>query len=101
MTLCPFLCSNEINARKRCRLLSSWNCSNVFEKSANIFGNVRKSSESCRKSSEVAGAFLRILVTTRCKSHAFDSENLTHLTPVYTIPDNFSCRHEKLSIHLM
>ena len=73
MTLCPFLCSNEIKARKRCRLLSSWNCSNVFEKSANIFGNVRKSSESCRKSSEVAGAFPRILVTTRCKSHAFDS----------------------------
>ena len=45
MTLCPFLCSNEIKARKHCRLLSSWKCSNVFETSADIFGNVRKSSE--------------------------------------------------------
>ena len=64
MTLCPFLCSNEIKARKHCRLLSSWKCSNVFEKSADIFRNVRKSSESCRKSSEVAGACPKILVTT-------------------------------------
>ena len=64
MTLCPFLCSNEIEARKHCRLLSSWKCSNVFETSGDIFGNVRKSSESCRKSSEVAGAFPKILVMT-------------------------------------
>jgi len=63
MTLCPFLCSNEIKARKRCRLLSSWKCSNVFETSADIFG--WKSSDSCRKSSEVAGAFPKILVMTR------------------------------------
>ena len=64
MTLCPFLRSNEIKARKHCRLLSSWKCSNVFETSADIFGDGRKSSESCRKSSEVAGVFSKILVMT-------------------------------------
>ena len=71
MTLCIFLCSNEIKARKHCRLLSSRKCSNVFETSADIFGNVRKSSESCRKSLKSPG-----------RSRKFWSrqgENLTHL----------------------
>ena len=41
-----------------------------------IFGNVRKSSEIGRKSSEVAGTFPEISVMTRWKSHAFDSEKV-------------------------
>ena len=41
-----------------------------------LFGNVRKSSENCLKSSEVAGTFSEIPVMTRRKSHAFDSEKV-------------------------
>ena len=39
--------------------------------SSDIFGNVRNSSENSRKSSEVAGTFLKIPVMTRRNSHAF------------------------------
>ena len=42
-----------------------------------IFGNVQKSSESCQKSSKVAGTFREIPVMTRWKSHTFfDSEKV-------------------------
>ena len=39
--------------------------SEVLKRLRNIFGNVRKSSESRRKSAEVAGTFLETLVMTR------------------------------------
>ena len=64
-TLCPFFGSNEIKAR-----------SNVFGTSADIFGNVRKSSENRRKSSEVAVTFPEIPAMTRRKSHTFDQEKV-------------------------
>ena len=52
-------------------------CSKVVGiSSSSIFGNVCRSSENRRKSSEVAGAFPEIPVMTRQKSHAFDSEKV-------------------------
>ena len=55
-------------------------CSKVIEISSDIFGNVRKSSENCRISSEVARTFSEIAVMTRQKSHAFDSEKVGRYT---------------------
>ena len=52
--------------------MSSFKCSTVL--SADISGNVRKSSESRRKFSEVAGTFPEIPVLT--KSHTFDAEKV-------------------------
>ena len=57
-------------------------CSKVVVKSSFIFGNVRKSSENRRKSSEVARTFSEIQVMTRQKSHAFDSEKVDRYTNV-------------------
>ena len=57
-------------------------CSKVVGISSDIFGNVRKSSENRRKSSEVVRTFLEIPVTTRQKSHAFKPEKVGR----YTIP---------------
>ena len=51
-------------------------CSKVIGISSDIFGTVRKSSESRRKSSEVARTFSEIPVMTRQKSHSFDSEKV-------------------------
>ena len=50
--------------------------SKVVGISSDIFGNVRKTSENCRKSAEVARTFSEIPLTTRQNSHAFDSENV-------------------------
>ena len=55
-------------------------CSKVVGISSFIFGNVRKSSETRRKSSEVAWTFPEIPVMTRQKSHAFDSEKVGRYT---------------------
>ena len=55
--------------------MSSFKCSTVFGTSADILGNVRKSSESRRKFSEVAGTFPEIPALPRSKSHTFDAEN--------------------------
>ena len=55
-------------------------CSKVVGISSDIFGNVRKSSEDRRKSSEVARTFSQIPVMTRQKSHAFDSEKVGRYT---------------------
>ena len=58
--------------------------------SSYIFGNVRKSSENRRKSSEVARTFSEIPVMTRQKSHAFDSEKVGR----YSISQAASlCKH--------
>ena len=51
-------------------------CSKVIGISSDILGNIRKSSENRRKSSEMARTFSEILVMTRQKSHAFDSEKV-------------------------
>ena len=51
-------------------------CSKVVGISLDIFGNIRKSSENRRKSSEVARTFLEIPLMTRQKSYAFDSEKV-------------------------
>ena len=51
-------------------------CSKVVGISLDIFGNVRKSSESHQKSSEVARTFSEIPVMTRQNSHAFDSDKV-------------------------
>ena len=51
-------------------------CSKVVGISSSIFGNVRKSSENRRKSSEVARMFPEIPVMTRQKSCAFDLEKV-------------------------
>ena len=51
-------------------------CSKVVWISSDIFGNIQKSSENRRKSLEVAWTFSEILVMTRQKSHAFDSEKV-------------------------
>ena len=56
--------------------MSSFKCSTVFGTSADISGNVRKSSESRRKFSEVAGTFPEIPALTRLKSHTFDAEKV-------------------------
>ena len=58
---------------KNCRNLNS---SEAVGTSSDIFGNVRKSSQNSRKSSEVARTFSEIPVTTKQKSHAFDSEKV-------------------------
>ena len=58
-------------------------CSKVVGISLNIFGNVWKSSESRQKSLEVARTFSEILVMTRQKSHAFDSEKVGRYTIVW------------------
>ena len=55
---------------------SNRKCSKVVGISSDIFGNVRKSLENRRKSSEVARTFSEIPVMTRHKSHAFDSEKV-------------------------
>ena len=52
--------------------MSSFKCSKVVGTFADISGNVRKSSESRRKFSEVTGTFPEIPVLTRLKSHTFD-----------------------------
>ena len=54
--------------------MSSFKCSTVLGTSADISGNVRKSSESRRKFSEVVGTFPEIPVLT--KSHTFDAEKV-------------------------
>ena len=51
-------------------------CSKVVGISSFVSGNVRKSSENHRQSSEVARTFSKIPVMTRQKSHAFDSEKV-------------------------
>ena len=53
---------------------SNCKCSEVVGISLDFFDNVRKSSENCRKSLEVAQTFSEIPVMTRQKSHTFDSE---------------------------
>ena len=55
---------------------SNHKCSKVVGISSDIFGNVPKSSENLRKSSEVAWTFSEIPVMTRQKSHAFESEKV-------------------------
>ena len=50
--------------------------SKVVRISSDIFGNVRKSSENRRKSSELARTFSEIPFMMRQKSHAFDSEKV-------------------------
>ena len=55
---------------------SNRKCSKVVEISSDILGNIRKSSENRRKSSEVARTFSEIPLMTRQKSHAFDSEKV-------------------------
>ena len=50
--------------------------SKVVGISSDIFGNVRKSSDNRRKSSEVARTFWEIPVMTRQKSHALDLEKV-------------------------
>ena len=57
-------------------ICSNRKCSKVVGISSDILGNVRKSSENRRKSSEMARTFSEILVMTRQKSHAFDSEKV-------------------------
>ena len=52
---------------------SNRKCLKVVGISSDIFGNVMKSSENRRKSSEVAQTFSEISVRTRQKSHAFAS----------------------------
>ena len=48
----------------------------LLEHLQTFFGNVRKSSENRRKSSEVARTFLEIPIVTRQQPHAFDSEKV-------------------------
>ena len=48
-------------------------CLKVVGISSDIFGNISKSSENRRKSSEVAQTFSEIPVMMRQKSYAFDS----------------------------
>ena len=59
---------------------SNRKCSKVIGISTDIFGNVRKSPENRRKSSEVPRTFSEIPVMTRQKSHAFDSEKVSRYT---------------------
>ena len=61
-------------------------CSKVVGISSDIFGNVRKYSENHRKSSEVGRTFSEILVMTRQKSHAFDSEKVGRYRVMGNIP---------------
>ena len=51
-------------------------CSKVVEITSDILSNVQKSSGNRRKSSEAARTFSEILLMTRQKSHAFDSEKV-------------------------
>ena len=53
MTLCPLFCSNEIKARKHCRLLSSLK---VLKRLRNIYGHFRQRSEVFGKLSEIFGS---------------------------------------------
>ena len=79
ITLCPFLYYNEIISKHAKRLLSSFGSAQTSSGTSAdilIFGNVRKSPEIRRKSSEVAGTFKEISVMKRRKSHAFDSEKV-------------------------
>ena len=55
-------------------------CSKVVGISSDIFGNISKSSENRRKSSEVARTFSEIPVMMRQKSHAFDSGKVGRYT---------------------
>ena len=61
---------------------SNRKCSKVVEISSDILGNVRKSSENRRKSSEVVRTFSEIQLMTRRKSYAFDSEKVGRYTLV-------------------
>ena len=74
----PFFCSNEIIPKHaKSVVLSSFESAQTSSGTVSghlIFGNDRKSSEIRRKSLELAGTFPEILVMTRWKSHAFDSE---------------------------
>ena len=99
MTLSPFFSSNEI----KCRLLSSLGSAQTSSGTVCghlIFGNVRKSLEFRRKSSEVGGTFPEILVMTRWKSHAFDSQKVRRNNiglkivrrPRKTVPDFISVK---------
>lgn len=72
MTSFSFQCVNKIKACFK----KLWKCSNFSGTSEDIFGNIQKSSESCQKSSEVAGTFPEIPVMTRWKSHTSDSEKV-------------------------
>ena len=62
LTLCP-------NCIKPTLKLSSfkqlWKCSKVVRTPSDISGNVQKCSKNCQKSSEAAGMFCEIPVTTR------------------------------------
>ena len=61
-------------------------CSKVVSQNiADIFGNVGKSSENRRKSSEVGLTFSEILVMTRQNSHTFDSEKVGRYMILLTI----------------
>ena len=61
-------------------------CSKVVGISLDIFGNVWKSSENRKKSSEMAWTFSEISVMMRQKSHAFNSEKVG--------------RYKNISVHL-
>ena len=64
---------------------SNHKCSKIVGISSDIFGNVGKSLENCRKSSEVTRTFSEILVMTRQKSHAFDSEKVGKYIVIFNI----------------
>ena len=67
---------NNCKSFQMLRVRSNRKRSKVIGMSSDLFGNVRKSSENCRKSLEVAWMFLEIPVMTRQNSHAFDSEKV-------------------------
>ena len=75
-----FALYNKHKSFQTSTIRSNRKCSKVVRISSNIFGNVRKSSENRRKSSEVARTFSEILVMTRQKSHVFDPEKVGRYT---------------------
>ena len=79
-----FALYNSRKSFQMCTICLNRNCSKVVGISSDILGNVRKSSENRRKFSEVARMFSEILVMTRQKSHAFDSEKVGR----YTMSEN-------------
>ena len=71
-----FALYNNCKSLQMSAIRSNHKCSKVIKISSDIFGNVGKSSENRWKSSEVARTVSEILVMTRQKSHAFDSEKV-------------------------
>ena len=69
-------------------------CLKIVGISSDIFRNIRKSSENCRKSLEVARTFSEIPVMTRQKSHAFDSEKVGR----YIVVSQFSARCQQFTL---